>query len=1211
MRWKTILLSTFVLFCFSFQLVSAQNSTSGTQHHQFSLRLAAGEAQEMTAPFVFRAFALDQVEGLEVRFWQEGQWTAWQALRRAEPELAASELLFLAVSQRFSVRSDMDREITATVMNLAEEPVRVVQNDALVLDARINSNAPFKIISRREWGADESLGTYIPKETQAGDSSSTGEKSSVNICAPLEKAYPGQYQVADKLVAFDELGRPLIWPRQYSNRIKKIVVHHTAQTLKDLNDDRRIDARDYKLAVNAIYVYHTLSNGWGDLGYHYLVDPDGNIYEGRAGGPEVIAAHVLCQNSNTIGISVMGNFEDQQISPKAFEGLSNITTYLASLYDINPLGKSSFRGTVLPNIVTHAEVGAVTKQFIGQGATQCPGSDLKLSMDRLRTVVAQGGVKPEYRYEVVSQPRNLRVDPLQSFSIALRIKNTGSQSWNGLKVFSRGNKEPLLTLSTFISSGQEVDLSIPYQAEFEAGLRQELLSFEAGGSSLRNDFKLSYRVNAPVYRYQLLSFTGNTDPLLVGETRMMEMKLKNVSNFPWLNEGRNAVQIREVRATGSEVVSAVNGLQLFLSQSVPVGSEVTLRFELPAQRRAGEIDLQLLPMMGRDRGLKGSPLQVKLPVELPVFDAKLVAVRGQSVQKGFEQAVEFQLVNTGNFAWEPGSVWYQLKGGQKITVSDAVGIGQSVSFSTLVRAGYDDRQMMVSGAIGIDRLPAFLNTRSLRQNRVSFTQTLTARGTVRLLSEVVEVGTLPSVVGVHPVRVLLKNTGNVPWYAEGDDRAVLMVKDRADFLHRSWEKRTTAGFLESSTVDPGEIGVFVLTMEIKNIPRRTTFDEFVLVAGGKEVRTKGKVKVGIVIEGTRELRERSAEGSGQLAEDSGQLMEGEEGSALQTKVAPSEMTKSHELPPVRVWLSDVDQPELEITSPGDFIVWDSATVQVRSLKSGQVFTVGEADVKNGTVFRFRAQGEPYLELKNWGLPKQFGTKKYLDNTFRNVLEVRWEAASPTPSPLQGENPSSASGKMMVINELSLEDYMKGIAEVPETDDQPQEKRKTIAVLARSYALHYLISGYEKFPGKPYNAANSPAIFQKYLGYGFEQRAPKWQEALEATFGEVVLVQSSKLTNQNPKDRVLRAAYFSCTDGSRTKSWDEVWPTNEYFQRFGEVFQSVEDPYGDDPTREGLTACGHQVGLSGYGATQMAKAGAGYREIIQTYYQYVLVQSYEP
>src|SRR5690606_14225139 len=366
-------------FFFSSQLVFAQNQSSGVEHHAFPLQLVANVEQKIDTNFPFQAFALNSVEGLEVRFLDANGWSEWQSLAREE-ELSHSELLFLSSARSFALRSSLDQEVTATVLQVKDVPVQVVQNDQMVLDSNIGSPAGFRIISRQEWGANESLGTYVPSND--GDEEKGGEKGNVNICAPLERAYPGQYQVSDRSVTFDDFGRPLIWPRQYSNKIKKIVIHHTAQTLKDLNNDRRVDARDYKLAVQAIYVYHTISNGWGDLGYHYLVDPDGNVYEGRAGGPEVIGAHVLCQNSNTVGISVMGNFEDQHISERAFAGLVNITSYLAGMYDINPLGKSAFRGAVLPNIVTHAEVGTQTKKMIGQGATACPGLDLKNSMDR-------------------------------------------------------------------------------------------------------------------------------------------------------------------------------------------------------------------------------------------------------------------------------------------------------------------------------------------------------------------------------------------------------------------------------------------------------------------------------------------------------------------------------------------------------------------------------------------------------------------------------------------------------------------------------------------------------------------------------------------------------------------------------------------------------------------------------------------------------------
>jgi hypothetical protein len=1189
----------FLLTLVTSHSVFAQNSPQGTRHHQFSLQLAAGEEKILSAPFSFRAFALDKVEGLEVRFLHSGSWSDWQALNREEPEVGLSELLFLSSSSSFAIRSTSDQEVVATIMHLVEDPVSVVQNDQVVLDSAFNTQAPFTIVSRREWGADESLGTYIPKETQAGDGSTDNGK---NICAPLEKEFPGQYKTTDRVVAFDELGRPLVWPRQYSNQIKKIVVHHTAQTLKDLNDDRRIDARDYRLAVKAIYVYHTVSNKWGDIGYHYLVDPAGNVYEGRAGGPEVIAAHVLCQNSNTVGISVMGNFDQDSISENAFNGLANITGYLASKYEINPLGKSAFRGKVLPHIVTHAEVGEVTKQYIGQGGTACPGTDLKFSMDRLRKLVAEGGVKTDFAYEVVEVPRSISVDPLQKIDLTVRLKNSGAQTWSSLKISSKVSKDELLTLNTYVSPGQEVTVVIPYQADLTAGSKVDTLVVDVNSKRMAQDFKVSYRVNKPKFTYNVLSFSGHRHSLLAGETRVLHFKLKNTGNFPWLTEGKYALQLRQVSRVGSKVTSLRNGGQAFLSQEVPVGGEVELSLELPIQRTIGTFEAEFLPMIGRDMGLKGDRLEVKLDVEQPKFVARVEPVRKTFIQRGFEQEVMFQLVNDSNFDWEEGSVWYQVKGGEKVVLSQTLGRGGALQFPVMVRSNYDDAKAEVQGTVGVDRLPEFVTLRTFRPTKLSFSESLLTRGTVRLLAEVIDGGQPVLDKGIHEIKVQLRNTGNVPWYNDGKDRMMLVLADQANFLHKSWEKRSIAAILENEIVLPNDIGEFTVTLEVKQMPKRTTYDEFVPFAGEKSLRMKGSIKLGVEVEGTRERRETSVETSVETSKLVQEPMKIEVLLAVPAVVtAPAPVAKD-ELPPIRVWLTEINQSSLDITSPGAFIVWDSTSVRVRNLKAGEVFAVKDSDIKNGTIFRFRPLEEPYLELKNWGTEKVFGTRKYFDNTFRNVIEVRY-----------------LDGKMTVINELPLEDYMKGIAEVPETDDQPQDKRKTIAVLARSYALHYLISEYEKFPGKPYNAANSPAIFQKYLGYGFEQRAPKWQAAVNDTFGEVVMVgdsfkfqvSSSQFQVPDSKNRVLRAAYFSCTDGNRTKTPDQAgWGTNEYFQRFKSVFASVEDPLGDDPTREGLTACGHQVGLSGYGATQMAKQGKSYREIIGHYYQGVEVGKFE-
>lgn len=1167
--------------------VSAQNAPSTVQHRLMAVDLEAGQEKVLTAPFFFQAFALSDVVDVQVRFFQQRKWTDWSALGLEEDEWEGSELLFLRPTTVFSLKSPRAKHLQVTLLQLPESAFQLVQSDEIALDINglLASSVPpkFHIVSREEWGADESLGTYVPEPV---DESESGEKDDVNICAPIETAYPGQFQLASRVVYNDERGQPLVWPRRYSTKIKKVVIHHTASSLKDLNGDSRVDSRDYRAAVQGIYTYHTLSRGWGDLGYHYLVDPDGNVYEGRAGGLGVIAAHVLCQNSNTVGISVMGNFEQDALSEKAFTGLVNITKYVTDTYGINPLGESAFRGQVMPHIVTHAEVGKLTKSYIGTGATQCPGDQLVSSMERLRKVVAQGGVKPDYSYEVVGTPSNLVVHPLQSFQATIRLKNTGAMAWRQVQLFSKSDKEPMATLNVSISSGQEADILVPLQADLEGGSKKLALILNIDSYRQKQLINLSYKVTSPQYRYQLVSFEGARDTLLTGEQRVLTLRLKNTSNFPWLQSGPNQLQIREGQRKGKTVDMVPRGLAVFLPADVAVGAEVEIEIPVPPQKAIGTYVLELLPVVGKDTGLKGERMSVRLAIEAPKFGAEILPLdKRKRVAKGYEEIVDFQLVNKSNFAWEPGTVWYRLEGGEKQLVDQLTVPGKGLVIPVAFRAGYAEPEVSLKGVVGIDALPANVELKNFRKAQLPFEEFVSTKGTVKLTAEVVAQSrtAMPATKGVNEEWVDLKNTGNTPWYREGNDGMTLVINDGADFADVSWQKRRVAGFLQQDIVKPGEVGRFILKLKVSKIPRRTTYDEFVPMGGDIKVRMKGKIRFGVEIEGTREKREVNIE-AGSLNLESGKD---------EVKILDS----GFEIPPMRVWLTDVDQGELQVTSPGKFIVWDSASVQVRNMKAGDVFSIKDADVMDGTVFRVKAQEAPAVELKNWGTEKVFGTKKYLDNTFRNVLEFQWE-----------------DDQLIVINELPLEDYMRGIAEVPETDDQPQEKRKTIAVLSRSYALHYLISGYEKFPGKPYNAANSPAVFQKYLGYGFEQRSPKWQEALRETEGEVVLVDGqwsmdNGLSTEGKKELVLRAAYFSCTDGDRTKSWDEVWPDNEYFQKFGDAFQSVQDPLGDDPTREGTTACGHQVGLSGYGATQMARKGENYRDIIQYYYQGVEVRKW--
>ena len=84
------------------------------------------------------------------------------------------------------------------------------------------------------------------------------------------------------------------------------------------------------------------SSGWRDIGYNFLVDKCGNIYEGRAGGvaKPVMGAHTLGFNTDSMGIAVLGTFTDTKPSGAALKAIARLTAWKLGLYGANPRGKT-------------------------------------------------------------------------------------------------------------------------------------------------------------------------------------------------------------------------------------------------------------------------------------------------------------------------------------------------------------------------------------------------------------------------------------------------------------------------------------------------------------------------------------------------------------------------------------------------------------------------------------------------------------------------------------------------------------------------------------------------------------------------------------------------------------------------------------------------------------------------------------------------------
>src|SRR5262245_44507247 len=96
--------------------------------------------------------------------------------------------------------------------------------------------------------------------------------------------------------------------------VTHLIVHHTAMGNEAPNSD-------WPAIVRSIWNFHVFERGWADIGYNYLIDPDGVIYEGRAGGDDVVGAHFSGVNAGTVGVAMLGAFTSAPPTSQALNSL--------------------------------------------------------------------------------------------------------------------------------------------------------------------------------------------------------------------------------------------------------------------------------------------------------------------------------------------------------------------------------------------------------------------------------------------------------------------------------------------------------------------------------------------------------------------------------------------------------------------------------------------------------------------------------------------------------------------------------------------------------------------------------------------------------------------------------------------------------------------------------------------------------------------------
>ncbi|MFF1396334.1 peptidoglycan recognition protein [Streptomyces sp. NPDC058287] len=171
-------------------------------------------------------------------------------------------------------------------------------------------------------------------------------------------------------------------PPRYAARVTAVFLHHT-------DSPNGYDCADTPRIIRYLYTGQAGGRNWDDIGYNFLVDRCGTIYEGRAGGVDkaVVGAHAQGFNKGTAGIAAIGTFVAGTPVPRAMtESIAALAAWKLGLANVDPRSRVRLTST---NSLSRFPKGR-TAEFNAIAAhrdeyeTYCPGQALMAALPGIR-----------------------------------------------------------------------------------------------------------------------------------------------------------------------------------------------------------------------------------------------------------------------------------------------------------------------------------------------------------------------------------------------------------------------------------------------------------------------------------------------------------------------------------------------------------------------------------------------------------------------------------------------------------------------------------------------------------------------------------------------------------------------------------------------------------------------------------------------------------
>jgi hypothetical protein len=181
-------------------------------------------------------------------------------------------------------------------------------------------------------------------------------------------------------------------PPRYAKAVSLAIVHHTAGT-------NSYGPSASAAIVRGIELYHVKGNHWNDIGYNFLVDRYGQVFEGRAGGVDknVIGAQAEGFNTGSVGVALIGNYNTGSVTTAERRSLVSLLSWRLDVAHVDPLGMVSWISGGNPKYRAgrSVELRAISGHR-DTGFTSCPGTRLYSLLPSIASAVAATGLPKLY-----------------------------------------------------------------------------------------------------------------------------------------------------------------------------------------------------------------------------------------------------------------------------------------------------------------------------------------------------------------------------------------------------------------------------------------------------------------------------------------------------------------------------------------------------------------------------------------------------------------------------------------------------------------------------------------------------------------------------------------------------------------------------------------------------------------------------------------------